>query len=148
MLAARRKSFLIVLIFGVIFTVCKREQTKMMRDLVVVSDERISRVNDAECSCLEKSLTNPEQTLQCKTLDFIFYTFYVDGEHLVDTTYRFTHDSRRHLQKAKKNEIEVSISSMVRNLQKSIKIFHDSACLVVRTNNESLFRDIPGVAVL
>jgi hypothetical protein len=74
---------------------------------------------------------------------YIYVTFFVDGLFTQSTSKKFSSQALSKKESRKDNKIEKNVptaSEMVRYLQESIAFFEEESCVVVRTNNASLFK--------
>lgn len=97
------------------------------------------------CGSLQRVLDAPvlEDTPMGNDLDkfpeYIFMTFFVDGLFTQATSRKYS--GKKETVSSKKMERKaLPVSIMVGYLHDSISLFHKSFCLVVRTNNASLFK--------
>ena len=105
-----------------------------------------SNISYGPCDCVKYSFEDhPNYLGKCAFPKIIFFAFYVDGEISEDTSRRFSSESNT--TKSKKITA-LNPRILLANFRESISIFHPSACLVVRTNNDELFRNIYGVWAL
>lgn len=79
--------------------------------------------------------------------EYIFMTFFVDGLFTQATSRKYSGKKETAVQK-KVGLTGLPASTMVKYLQESISIFHEKSCVVVRTNNASLFKNSRNMLVL
>ena len=113
-------------------------------DFILKSRDKITNENECGCGSLQRELDTAKFkdapfSEECDFPEYIFVTFFVDGLFTQATSRKYS-GKKDTMNRNKVSITALPASTMVDYLQESINFFHKKSCLVVRTNNASLFK--------